>query len=88
MGDGGGLGAIGRAEFGEDAGDVDLGGAGADREGVADLLIGAAGGEEAEDIELAGGEAARRRALLRLGRLRGVDQLGEEGVSLGDGSLV
>ena len=50
-GEGGGVGAVGGAELGQqDVGDVVGGGVAADEEGGGDLAVGAALGEEAKDF--------------------------------------
>jgi hypothetical protein len=51
---GGGLGAGGDAELGQEVGDVGLGGAGADEEEVADLGVGLARHQQAQHLDLAG----------------------------------
>src|SRR5690348_368650 len=56
VGNGGGLAAVGHAELGQDAGDVDRGGLGADEQRFGDLPVGTAVGEEREHVPLAPGE--------------------------------
>ena len=56
MGKGGGFGASGDVEFGEDVGDVDAGGFGADVEAGGDLAGGVAFGDEGEYFAFAVGE--------------------------------
>src|SRR5215813_14916534 len=52
-GAGGGLGAVGRAELAEQVGDVFLDGGEGDHEVVGDLLVGCAGGEQAQHLSFA-----------------------------------
>ena len=54
---GGRLGSGVHAQFGQDVGDVDAGRLAADEQGLGDLAVGAAGGHQAEHLQLAGGEA-------------------------------
>ena len=75
-GEGGGGDAVGDAEFAEDAADVLVHGAAADREVVGDLLIARALDEIAQHVRLA------RRDAVRLRRVDGVES-GTERVELG-----
>ena len=65
VGDGGGLAAAGHAELGQDVGDVDAGGPGADEQRLGDLGVRAAVGDQGEHLAFAGGQ------LVRVGRLCG-----------------
>ena len=55
--------AVGDAEFAEDAADVLIHGAAADREAVSDLLIAVSLNEISQDIRLARGDAIRLRRI-------------------------
>ena len=63
-GDRGGLGASGRAELGQDVGDVDAHRLGADEQLAADLAVAPALGDETEDLLLTGGEGDRLGGVL------------------------
>src|SRR5690606_30017969 len=54
-----GLGAVVRADLAVDVGDMALDGARADRELAGDLLVALAGGQQAQDLDLAPGQAVR-----------------------------
>src|ERR1700722_16388150 len=56
VGDGGGFGAVGDGELGEDVGDVHAGGLGRDEQLGADLAVGLAPGEQPEHVALAVGQ--------------------------------
>src|SRR3954468_3884527 len=57
------LGAAGGVELAEDVGDVHRDGLRADEQLLADLAVGAALGDQREDLALAGGEGGRARAV-------------------------
>ena len=67
------LGAVGGVGLGEDVGDMDVDGTGGEEEGVGDLTVRHARGDEAEDLDFTGGEAGReaRSGLLQCGEARG-----------------
>ena len=65
VGGGGGRGARGDAELGEDVAHVPVDGALAEHERGGDRLVGLAGGDQAQDLELALGEAMRVGAARR-----------------------
>src|SRR5579883_1345775 len=65
-----GAGAVADVELGEDAGDVVLHGALGDVEGARDLAVRVAGGEQAEDLALAGGDRFGGAVALGLARRR------------------
>jgi hypothetical protein len=67
MGDRGGLDPGGDAQFGEDVGDVDAGGLGADEQRLGDLAVAAAGRHQREDFGLARGQAELGRRRRRAG---------------------
>ena len=68
VGDGGGLAAVGYPQLGQDVGHVHAGRLGADEQGVGDLAVGAAVGQQGEHFPLARGEAELGPVGLRRGR--------------------
>src|SRR5262249_35550427 len=84
-GGGGGGAAVGDGEFVEDAGDVGHHRAGADREGVGDLLVAEAFGQQAEHVQFTAREGVSRAVGRLLSDRAERGSRGREG--LGDGLL-
>src|SRR5262249_58656645 len=85
VGDRSGFHPAGGAQLGEDAGDVDAGGLGADEQRLGDLAVAAPGRDEGERLALAPGQAQRRggwRAGRRGGGVRGEAEAGTPGQGL------